>query len=60
MHSPIPKVEIYRWIDRKIGLLLGLKTTRAHPILRLHNRAIEAFRMKRGIASIALNTVTTT
>ena len=32
----------------------------AHPILWPHNRAIEAFLMKRGIASIARNPLTTT
>ena len=37
-----------------MNLLLGLKITRAQPILRLHSKAIEAFLMKRGIANIAL------
>ena len=38
-----------------MGVLLGLETTRAHPIVQLRGTALEAFLMKRGIASIALD-----
>ena len=51
---------IDRYIERLMGILLCLETTRAHPILWLHNRAVEAFFMKRGIASMARNPLTTT